>query len=71
MNMHVRSSSDELLPAARVRQRYSVSDMSLWRWPRDPDLGFPQPIYINGRRYWREADLVAFEIRQAAKPKAA
>ena len=28
--------------------------MTLWRWLRDEDLGFPQPIVINGRRYWDE-----------------
>ena len=62
---------DELLPATPVRTRYGVSDMTIFRWLADPKLGFPQPIRINGRRYWRLADLQAFENRQALKKEAA
>lgn len=58
-------------PSARVRQRYNISDMTLWRWERDPKLAFPQPLRINGRRYWRRADIEAFELRQATKREAA
>ena len=32
------------LPAAQVRARYGVSDMSLWRWLKNEDLAFPHPI---------------------------
>ncbi len=34
-----------------VRQRYGISNMTLWRWERDPRLKFPKPIEINGRFY--------------------
>ena len=27
--------------------------MSLWRWVNDPKVGFPPPILMNGRNYWR------------------
>ena len=64
-------SSEDLLPAAQVRARYGISDMTLWRWETDQDLGFPQPMRINNRRYWRLAELQAFEIRQASKREAA
>ena len=47
--------------AAKVRQRYGVSDMTLWRWLRNPTLCFPKPITINGRRYWREDSLLDWE----------
>ena len=53
--------NDVFLPAGRVRQRYGVSDMSLYRWLRDAELNFPKPIYIGRYRYWRLADLLAFE----------
>ena len=53
--------NDVFLPAGRVRQRYGVSDMSLYRWLRDAELSFPKPIYIGRYRYWRLADLLAFE----------
>ena len=40
--------SDVYLHARAVRRRYGGrSDMALWRWMRDPNLGFPQPIYIQ------------------------
>ena len=29
------------LPAAQVKQRYSVTDMSIWRWLKDELLGLP------------------------------
>ncbi|KMO21624.1 helix-turn-helix transcriptional regulator [Methylobacterium platani] len=61
----------EMLPAAHVRQRYAISDMTLWRWEKDPKLDFPKPIRINGRRYWRVTDLVSFETRQSSQQEAA
>jgi predicted DNA-binding transcriptional regulator AlpA len=57
----------EYLPASQVRARYGVSDMSLWRWLHDPRLGFPAPIKIHKRRYWKLADLQAWE---ATRPSA-
>lgn len=51
-----------LLSAPAVRRRYNnLSDMGLWRWLRDPELGFPQPIYIRKRRYWQLGTLEAWE----------
>lgn len=37
-----------------------VSDMTLWRWLNDEKLNFPKPIYISRRRYWREAEIIAW-----------
>ena len=54
------------LPASQVRARYGVSEMSIWRWLRDERLGFPAPIRINGRRYWRRHELEAWEASRAA-----
>jgi predicted DNA-binding transcriptional regulator AlpA len=53
---------DEIfLTAPNVCARYSISDMTLWRWLHDGALGFPQPIYINRLRYFRLSALVAWE----------
>ena len=53
--------------AGQVRARYGgVSDMTLWRWLHDEELRFPQPIRINGRRFWKEDDLTAWERTQMA-----
>ena len=36
------------LNAAQVRSRYGgMSDMALWRWLQDDDLGFPKPFRIK------------------------
>jgi len=41
--------------------------MWLWRLLRDEESGFPQPLVINKRRYWRLADLKNWELLQAKK----
>jgi predicted DNA-binding transcriptional regulator AlpA len=71
MPLPVPKSNDDLLPAAPIRARYGVSDMTIFRWLANPKLGFPQPLRINGRRYWRLADLQAFEVKQSARKEAA
>ncbi|WP_241772276.1 helix-turn-helix transcriptional regulator [Rhodobacter capsulatus] len=49
------------ISAATVRDICGgISDMSLWRWLNDPVLGFPKPIKIGNRRYWRESEVLAF-----------
>ena len=56
------------LTAPQVRHRYgSRSDMWLWRLLKNEASGFPKPLIINGRRYWRLEDLEAWEVAQAAK----
>ena len=54
------------LNAAQVRSRYGgISDMALWRWLHDEDLGFPRPIRINGRRFWNATHLSVWERTKA------
>lgn len=49
------------IPTAAVRKICgNISDMTLWRWLDNEALNFPKPIYIGRRRYWREADVVAW-----------
>ena len=66
------------LTGPQVWARYSISDVGLWRWLRDPEINFPQPaLRIRDRRYWLEADLIRWERAQlphgdgAKRPKAA
>jgi len=40
-----------LLSDRQVAERYDVVVRTLERWDRQPDLGFPPPVRINGRRY--------------------
>jgi predicted DNA-binding transcriptional regulator AlpA len=58
------------LTGPQVQRRYQKSHVTIWRWVRDPALGFPQPIQINGRSYWRLSDLEAWEAAQASKSAA-
>ena len=62
------SGSDVYLDARAVRRRYGGrSDMALYRWLRDPHLGFPSPIYINK---YRIGDLVTCWTGSAHGPRA-
>jgi predicted DNA-binding transcriptional regulator AlpA len=55
------------IQASEVREICGgISDMSLWRWLNDPALNFPRPIYIGRRRYWKEADVIAWLEEQEA-----
>lgn len=57
---------DLYLTAGQVCTRFGgISDMTLWRWSHNPDLRFPKPIYIQRIRYWRRADLEAWEASRA------
>jgi predicted DNA-binding transcriptional regulator AlpA len=61
-----------LIGAKTVRQRYGdSSDMTLWRWLHDEKMGFPQPLRINGRRFWRLTDLEEWERSRASASGAA
>lgn len=52
---------DIWLRAPEVRRRCGgVTSMTLWRWQRDPELGFPQPRYINNVRYFSQRELEAW-----------
>lgn len=56
-----------LIPAIKTAERYSVTTMTIWRWRKNEELGFPEPISINGRNMWRLADLEKWEAEKAGK----
>lgn len=62
--------TDQYITPRAVRERLGgVSEMTLWRWLRAEALKFPQPVRINGRRYFLEAEVAAWldaQKRQAA-----
>jgi hypothetical protein len=59
-----------LLADAKVRERFGKSQRTIDRWTADPNLGFPRPIYIRGRKH-RDADAIAaFEKKVIASAKA-
>jgi predicted DNA-binding transcriptional regulator AlpA len=58
-------SAEQFLPARQVWERYGISQMTLWRWLKDPDMKFPKPMRRRGRRYWHLGDLVEWERASA------
>lgn len=51
--------TEKRIQAATVRSICGdVSDMTIWRWLKQRD--FPKPAYIGSRRFWREAEVVAW-----------
>jgi hypothetical protein len=57
---------DRFLNSRQVRERYAdASDMWLWRRLND-DSGFPKPLDVCGRRFWRLSELIGWERSRAA-----
>jgi len=54
------------LPAKQVCARYQIVTRTLDRWIADPAMAFPPPLYINGRRFHSEPELIEWERRRAA-----
>ncbi len=54
------------LPSRLVAARYSTSMRTLDRWLLDDRLGFPAPVRIGRMRFWRIADLEAWEAARSA-----
>lgn len=55
------SGTDNYLPARVVWERYGVSSITLHRWIKSPEMHFPKPFYLGRYRYWKIADLEAWE----------
>jgi predicted DNA-binding transcriptional regulator AlpA len=59
-------SVDVYLTAKQLRTRFGgISDMTIFRWLRDEQLQFPQPMVLNARRYWLLSDIQAWEQKHA------
>jgi predicted DNA-binding transcriptional regulator AlpA len=55
-----------LLPARQVWLRFGVCDRTIDRWLAQPGLGFPRPIIVNRRRYFRLQEIEGWERSRAA-----
>jgi hypothetical protein len=58
--------SDRKLSTAEVARRYTKTRRTIERWERDPELNFPKPLIIRGRKYRDEAELAAWERARVA-----
>jgi predicted DNA-binding transcriptional regulator AlpA len=57
---------DRLIPDSKAAERYGICRRTIDRWDHTPELEFPRPIWINGRRYRRLPELQAWERARAA-----
>jgi len=60
-----RTDKGPLLADTKVRERYGVTTMTLWRWDHSPELEFPAPIVISGRKYRFLQELIEWESQRA------
>jgi predicted DNA-binding transcriptional regulator AlpA len=52
------------LTGPQVQNRYQKSHVTIWRWIKDCEMAFPQPLKINRLNYWRLSDLEQWEAAQ-------
>jgi hypothetical protein len=50
-----------LLPARHVCAHFKITPRTLHRWLANEELGFPRPIIINSRQYFKPRELEDFE----------
>jgi hypothetical protein len=62
-NVTPEAEPDQRLPTTAVAGRYGVSMRTIERWYDDPDLGFPKPDIVKGRKYWWLSALQHYDRR--------
>lgn len=60
------TADDPLLSSRMVRACFNVTDMTIWRWQQDPKVGFPPPIKIGDRSYWKSSTIEAWWTERVA-----
>ena len=55
----------DFIPGPKLRAKFGISAVTLWRWRHDKKGGFPVPKIINGRLYFPVAAVSAWLARQA------
>jgi hypothetical protein len=60
----VSTDASDFIPGPKLRARFGISAVTLWRWRHDPDAGFPAAKLINGRLYFPLAAVTAWLSRQ-------
>jgi predicted DNA-binding transcriptional regulator AlpA len=52
----------ELVPAGTVASECHVTRRTIGRWILDPAVGFPPPVEINKRLYFRRGELEGWKL---------
>jgi predicted DNA-binding transcriptional regulator AlpA len=55
---------DKYLTGVAVRKRFGIAASSLQRWLHDETMGFPKPVVIRKKWYFKESDLIAWEDKR-------
>lgn len=64
----MQNGDDGYITSSKVLVRFGdISRMTLQRWVRDPELGFPQPLIIGQRWYFKKSELDDWERQQREK----
>jgi predicted DNA-binding transcriptional regulator AlpA len=63
---------EQFLPASKVRERYQITDVTIWRWMQNPNVKFPRPALNPSSRFrlWRLSDIEAWEKSHAEQVEA-
>jgi hypothetical protein len=64
-----REAQDRRLSAVMVANRYGVVVRTIDRWLESPELNFPKPDPVNGRRYWWLSCLRNWDRTRAERKK--
>lgn len=57
--------SDVLIAFKTLPPRYGRCRGAIEKWLRDENMGFPRPVFVRGKRFFRSSELEAFEARFA------
>jgi hypothetical protein len=55
---------DVLISNGKTAKRLGVTTRSIFRWTSVPELNFPQPCFINGRRYFSQFEIDMWRDRR-------
>jgi hypothetical protein len=72
--MNIQDAPDQGFAPDRIIAEYlGIHVKSLPRWDRRPELGFPKPVYLNGRKFRSWSEVKAWvsraAIEHASKPQ--
>ena len=60
---HPEKLSERYVSRRELRAHFPVSDMTIWRWMRDPEVAFPRSRKLgrNGRNFWWLPEILEWE----------
>jgi predicted DNA-binding transcriptional regulator AlpA len=60
------NSDERYISSAELLQIVPISEMTLWRWQRDPRVNFPKAVKLgaNGRNFWWFPDIREWQRRR-------